>query len=391
MELSGCKRLIRGLLITAFALGIAGPAAHAKDFRINIPRRSESTPVQRLNREGVEAARKHDYEKARGLFYRAYLLDPDDPFTLNNLGFMAEIDGQVDRAQRFYALAAENSTNAVVDRASSSLVEGVPFKTALGGMRNTALEVNRANFQAIQLLSDSRALEADTLLQHTLKIDPQNPFTLNNMGVAKESEGDFEGAQRYYHAAAASHSNEPVIVTLNGASRGKPVSEIAEANSQRLSQRLKSDDAFKIKVDRLNFRGVQAVNRNDWDEAGKDFLEAYKIDPQNAFVLNNLGYLAEMQGDEETAQLFYQRAQIASDASARIGLATRLSATGMKLVDVAQESVRDVQAGIEQQQQARRRRPGPIVLRHRDNTPVIEPEQPPATPAQQPQASQPQQ
>src|SRR5487761_2369281 len=56
-------------------------------LRITIPRHSVLTPVQRLNREGVDAVNKRQYERAAVLFYKAYLYDPVDPFTLNNLGY----------------------------------------------------------------------------------------------------------------------------------------------------------------------------------------------------------------------------------------------------------------------------------------------------------------
>ena len=81
--------------------------AHAADLRIKIPKRSKPTPVQKLNQDGVKAVQKHDYEKAKRLFYKAYLVDPNDPFTLNNLGYIAELEGEIERAQRYYALAAE--------------------------------------------------------------------------------------------------------------------------------------------------------------------------------------------------------------------------------------------------------------------------------------------
>src|SRR5205823_9212799 len=51
-------------------------------LRITLPKRSKPTPVQKLNREGVNAVNKHDYEKAKKLFYKAYLIDPNDPLTL---------------------------------------------------------------------------------------------------------------------------------------------------------------------------------------------------------------------------------------------------------------------------------------------------------------------
>src|ERR1022692_1974011 len=86
--------------------------AHAKDLKINIPKRSQLTSVQRLNREGVEAVNKHQFNKAKALFYKAYLYDPGDPFTLNNLGYIAELDGQVERAQSFYSMAVSEPTEA---------------------------------------------------------------------------------------------------------------------------------------------------------------------------------------------------------------------------------------------------------------------------------------
>ena len=100
------------------AVVASGTRVYAGDLKINLPKGSHFTPVQRLNREGVEAIRKHAYEKAETLFYKAYLLDPDDPFTLNNLGYIAELQGQVDRAQRFYQLAGQQASDAVIERAS---------------------------------------------------------------------------------------------------------------------------------------------------------------------------------------------------------------------------------------------------------------------------------
>lgn len=353
----------------------SAPVTWARDLRITVPMRSESTPVQRLNREGVDAIRRHAYDKARTLFYQAYLLDPDDPFTLNNLGFMAEVDGEVDRAQRFYALASAQVTEATVDHASLPAVEGETFRNAISGPP-IALEINRANFDAIRMLSQQRALEAETLLLATLKLDPKNPFTLNNLGVAREAQGDFDDAQHYYLAAANLQSEEPVIVTLNGASRGKPVSQVAAENARNLRERILTENSVEAKVGRLNLQGVLAINRNDRKEAAEDFLRAYQIDPSNAFALNNLGYLSEMYGDLETAQIFYDRARSGDKSNARVGLATRSSAEGTKLLDVAQESGQDIEAKIQELQKARRRQKGPILLRHRDNTPVIEPEYP---------------
>ena len=154
------------------------------------------------------------------------------------------------------------------------------------------------------------------------------------------------------------------------------MSQVAAENARNLRERILTENSVEAKVGRLNLQGVLAINRNDRKEAAEDFLRAYQIDPSNAFALNNLGYLSEMYGDLETAQIFYDRARSGDKSNARVGLATRSSAEGTKLLDVAQESGQDIEAKIQELQKARRRQKGPILLRHRDNTPVIEPEYP---------------
>src|SRR5579872_598816 len=180
----------------------SAPHAHGKDIKITIPKRSHLTAVQRLNQQGVEDIRKHHYEKAEAIFYKAYLLDPDDPFTLNNLGYIAELQGQVDRAQQFYALAGDQANDAVIYRASSRKLEGRTMREALA-IPDLPLQLNHDNVEAVRLLSQGRAPEADVLLQKVLSDNPQSVFTLNNMGVAKEMEGDSQAALKYYDAAAA--------------------------------------------------------------------------------------------------------------------------------------------------------------------------------------------
>ena len=104
--------LTRLQYLAAIAL-ITGTGFHhawGKDIRITFPKHSELTPVQRLNREGVEAVRKHEYEKAEAIFYKAYLYDAADPFTLNNLGYISELQGKLDRAQKFYTLASQQGS-----------------------------------------------------------------------------------------------------------------------------------------------------------------------------------------------------------------------------------------------------------------------------------------
>ena len=53
--------------------------------------------------------------------------------------------------------------------------------------------------------------------------------------------------------------------------------------------------------------------------ADADFRKAYALDPNNAFTLNNIGYVSELEGDQETAQFYYEHARQSMDANRRRG------------------------------------------------------------------------
>jgi Flp pilus assembly protein TadD len=349
---------------------------HAQDqktLKISIPRGSQLTPVQRLNRDGVDAVRKQQYEKAEGLFYKAYLYDPSDPFTLNNLGYIAELQGQLDRAQRFYKLASEQGTDAFVDVSNEKQLQGKRMSYALDSLKDLPMRINRMNFDAMTLLSQNRGYEAENLLQAALKMDPQNAFTMNNLGVANEAVGDYDQAMRYYNDSASARSTEPAVVTLAGAWRGKPVSQMAEANAQRLEQRMQDLNNNQAKSALLASRGVAAINRNDWKTARQDFIQAYTLNPYSAFSLNNAGYVAEHDGDVETAEFFYSKAQQADDAHTAVGSATHHGWEGNALVAVADRNDQETEEKLDQEREIRHRQTGPIQLLHRDGTPVVAP------------------
>src|ERR1035437_4005875 len=129
--------VIRLRLLAAIVVitGSAFQPAWGKDIRVTFPKRSELTPVQRLNREGVDAARKHQYEKAEAIFYKAYLYDAADPFTLNNLGYISELQGKLDRAQKFYARASQQGCDARIDLSNAKQLEGKPMTYALNSLK----------------------------------------------------------------------------------------------------------------------------------------------------------------------------------------------------------------------------------------------------------------
>lgn len=361
---------LRTILMTGVVLAI--PALEAKDLHIKIPKRSDPTPVQKLNQEGVNELQKHHLEKAQRIFYKAYLLDPDDPFTLNNLGYISELQGKVERAQRYYELAAkENNSETVIAEATERNLRGKKLSQVTGSYSALDLRVNRGNIQAMALLEQGRAQEAEDVLRQTLTLDPKSPFTLNNLGYSVEAQGNLEQALQYYNQAAILHSTDPVVVAVDPRWRGKPISDIAFRNSESVRQRLQSERSRQEKAARLNLEGVSALNHNLPDQAEQYFRQAYQLDPQNAFSLNNMGFLSELLGDQETAADFYGRARQGDQAGTPVNAASRHEMVGEAVGRVAASNTQAAEASLQAIAEAKRRKREPIVLRHRDNTPVV--------------------
>lgn len=362
-----------------------------RTLRIPLPKKSKYTPVQQLNRDGVQALKKHDVNKAKRLFYKAYLIDPNDPFTLNNLGYVAELEGDSDRAERFYDQAQANTSDAVVERSTVKDEEGKAVAAVAGRTAEGPLKVNRLNSEAISLLKKDRAPEADLILQQALQLDPKNPFTLNNMGFAKEKEGELEQAIKYYNQAAMTGSRDQVIIAIDKDWRGKPISEIAQRNAEKTRQELERSDNHQAQVVRLNLKAVSAMNRNDRKTARDDFQQAYKLDPNNAFALNNMGYLAEMDGDKETAQDYYERAREAEHAGARVAVSTRPEVEGRSLQQVAQQSDSLVDNKMQAEAAAKRQTKGAPALHTRDNRIIVDKPAPRQPQQQNPETNPPDQ
>ena len=162
--------------------------------------------------------------------------------------------------------------------------------------------------------------------------------------------------------------------------RGKPISQVAADNAQKVRSEMRHGEDRQARVARLNLRGVSAINRNERDAARGYFEQAYKLDANNAFTLNNMGYLAEMDGDQESASFYYEKAQMAPRSDHKVEVATRRDAEGRPVGGVATVSDQQVATQMETALEQKRRQGGPVVLRRRDNS-VVVPEAQPTTPS----------
>lgn len=340
-------------------------AAYAGDLRISIPKRTKPTKVQKYNQEGVKALKKQKVSSAKRQFYKAYLLDPNDPFTLNNLGYVSELEGDLEKAQRYYELAAANASDAVVDKSTSKEVEGKPVSEIAGHNETGPLQVNRMNVEAINLLQKDRAIEAEGVLLKALDLQPNNPFTLNNLGFAREKQGELESALSYYTRAANTGSDETVVIAADRDWRGKKISSIARRNIAKVRELLENEQTVEARVARLNLRGVSALNKNDRKAARGFFQQAIQLDPNNAFSLNNMGYVSELDNDRESANYYYAKAKNAEDHDQKIGMATRKEAEGRPVGAVADTNETIVSNQMERDLAIKRRSKAPVELKTR--------------------------
>lgn len=383
------SQLVKFLVASSLAY-LSTTGCEGRDLRITIPKHTEATPVQKLNREGVKQIEKHHLDKAEHLFYKAYLIDPDDPFTLNNLGYISELQGKIDRAERYYELAAkENNSETVIAAATERKLRGRKLSEITGSYGSLELRINRGNVLAMNLLQHGRNQEAEDLLRETLKLDPRNPFTLNNLGFALEGQGDLESALRYYNDASITHSSEPVVVAIDPRWRGKPISDIAFHNAQAVRDRLALEKTNQDRAARLNVKGVSALNHNAADKALNYFEQAYKLDPRNAFSLNNMGYLSEARGDQETADEFYSLARHGEQAQTPVSLASHHEMVGEAVGTVAATNAQGTEANLAAEAESKRRNASPIVLKRRDNAPITNPLPPNSAPQAEPRTPRP--
>jgi tetratricopeptide (TPR) repeat protein len=133
----------------------------------------------------------------------------------------------------------------------------------------------------------------------------------------------------------------------------------------------KGEDA-ETRIARLNLQGVSALNHADAGDAQKYFSDAYRLDPSNAFTLNNIGYIDELNGDRESAEMYYNAARTAQQANDRVTYSTRSDAEGRKIGSLAGTNQGDVNATLKAIQQRKRRvkRPIQLMVRGGNATPL---------------------
>jgi len=85
-----------------------------------------------------------------------------------------------------------------------------------------------------------------------------------------------------------------------------------------------------------------------------------------------MGYVAELNGDRESADFYYAKAKQADNHERHVTLASRPEDEGKKLVDVADKNDAKAEASIRAEQELNRRRgKGPVLKERNSRRPVI--------------------
>ena len=123
----------------------------------------------------MDALKKHNIDRAKRLFYKAYLVDPNDPFTLNNLGYVSELEGDMERARSVLAKALSLSPN-----------------------------LARAHFFSAKVLrSDGRYDEAADHLRQVVAQYPRDRVALNDLGRILFLQRNYSDAVKVLQAVLA--------------------------------------------------------------------------------------------------------------------------------------------------------------------------------------------
>jgi len=157
---------------------------------------SNDLPI--LHMYGLAYSGLNDHEAAVRYFLRAIKVNPLDPFPYFNIGNSLAKNVQFEEAKKYYKLALtidENCVDALVGLGVTQFQESdyenceINFKKGMAAQpKNAQIITNLGNTYLVQ----GRFDEALDLLNHALKINPNQPMARTNRGLIKLGQADFE-------------------------------------------------------------------------------------------------------------------------------------------------------------------------------------------------------
>jgi tetratricopeptide (TPR) repeat protein len=145
-----------------------------------------------------------------------------------------------------------------------------------------------------------RHVEAEKLFLQAVKAQPNNEKLYNLLGVFYSDSGQHEKAAAAYQKAISIAPHHILYISLGGALHKLGRTDEA-LEAYRKSVEIKPDSIFTLKfyADLLRDSGKRR-------EAIEVYKRAYGVDPTNAQVIFNLGFLHATTGDLENAKRYQE-------------------------------------------------------------------------------------
>jgi Flp pilus assembly protein TadD len=255
-------------------------------------------------------ALQNKFEEAAESFRHASQLEPKNARALQGLAFVSDKSGDVTEAERVLRQAIElepgnsefhYSLALVLERLGRDDDAIVSLERSLSGKRDFVPARTRLASLLLEKgnLEDSRK-HVDAALIH----DPDNVELLLLSGAYHHLHEEFpEAISSYERALERDPENVQALsglglVLVKAGERDKGMERLKKA------EKLQPESAVV-----LGTLGWVALQEKNFDDAKKALERALEIAPQDPAVLNNLGVYWELQGDDEKAKDFFERAK----------------------------------------------------------------------------------
>jgi tetratricopeptide (TPR) repeat protein len=229
---------------------------------------SKETRLQRFLAQGNDAVQKQNYEEAERFYQGALQLDSCFEHAWNNLGSLQHQQQNFSKAVEYYSRAiqcAPEFTDAFVNRINTYYELKEYFK-ALKDLKS--LESIRPDTLPLHLLRGivytemSRYKEAKESFHAGLHLDPGNDDLLTNIGTVYYYEKKHDSASMY-------------------------LQKVVSKNNRH--------------TDALNVLALTEAEVGETGKALEHINEALALSPNNAYYLNNRGYIFLLMGDDTKA------------------------------------------------------------------------------------------
>jgi len=169
-----------------------------------------------------------------------------------------------------------------------------------------ALKLKPDSPDALYLLAqvrtnESRPLDALDLLIHAHKLAPENPDIILLMAQISISQKYFEDAIPLLEKGVQIAPGRSDIRAALGESY------FMSGKIDQAIEEFKKLTAVEPSTRTYAFLGLSYTHLGRFDDAKQNFQNALKLDPANRFCLFHLGYIAERQGDNASAEATFQK------------------------------------------------------------------------------------